>query len=604
MTRSLIFSLACLVFAAPYALFADESKTVASKPTAPDEKNAAELKSAERRKRTDWAEITLSGSYPEHQQMPGLFGDLVESLPACMDRLHQAARDKSIKGVILHIDGLEIGWARLNELQSAIAEVKAAGKPIWARMNDGGNKDYLLAAACDRILMPESGTLMLTGLRAEVMFYKNLFEMFDVKADMLRVGAFKSAAEPYTRSEMSPEFRKEMEEILDDYYASMVSQIAAARKLSEEKVRACIDEGLLSTAHAKELGLIDDVAYHDEVSNLIANGDTSLDVQIRDDYRRRKPNAELDLFSLMKLLSGGSSETSSTKPRIAVLRLEGAIVSGDSPMSLFSEASISSDKIVPLIEKIGRDENVKAIVLRVDSPGGSALASDLIWRALEATHKPVVASMGDTAASGGYYISMGADAIFAEPGTLTGSIGVLGGKIALDGLMKKFGITTSVIQRGKNSGVMSSVAAFSDSERDTMQQMLNTVYEQFTQKAAAGRHMEYAALEALARGRVYTGRQAKEIGLVDQLGTLADAVAYTRKLVGDEAGKLELEDLPKAQSPLEMLMGQTAPVSQPLAELAAWLPESARPALRHFSVLRQIANETVLMILPFDVRFE
>ena len=605
MIKSVIFSLACTcwvapyaAFAAPYAAFADEAKPTEAKPTGTEQKNA------ERRTRIDWAEIKLSGSYPEHQQMPGLFGELVEGLSTCMERLHQAARDKSIKGVILHIDGVEIGWARLNELQSAIAEVKAAGKPIWARMNDGGNKDYLLAAACDRILKPESGTLMLTGLRAEVMFYKNLFEMFDVKADMLRVGAFKSAAEPYTRSEMSPEFRQEMEEILDDYYATMVSQIAAARKLSEENVKAFIDEGLLSPARAKELGLIDDIAYHDQVSDLIAHADKSLDVRIRADYRRKVASTELDLFSLMELLSGGSSQTTSTKPRIAVLRLEGAIVSGSSPMSLFSEASISSDRIVPLIEKIGKDENVKAILLRIDSPGGSALASDLIWRALEATHKPVVASMGDTAASGGYYISMGADAIFAEPGTLTGSIGVVGGKIALDGLMKKFGVTTSVIQRGKNSGVMSSVATFSDSERETMQRMLNTVYEQFTQKAAAGRHMEYAALEALARGRVYTGRQAKELGLVDQLGTLADAVAYTRKLVGDEAGLLELEDLPKAQSPMEMLMGQTTPASQPLADLAAFLPESARPALRHFSVLRQIADEPVLLILPFDVRFE
>ena len=598
MIRSFIFSIAFTVFVAPCATFADEAKPAEPK------SNAAEQKNAERKTRADWAEIKLSGSYPEHQQMPGLFGDLVEGLSTCMDRLHQASRDKSIKGVILHIDGVEIGWARLNELQSSIAEIKASGKPIWARMNDGGNKDYLLAASCDRILMPESGTLMLTGLHAEVMFYKNLFEMLDVRADMLRVGAFKSAAEPYTRSEMSPEFRQEMEEILDDYYATMVSQIAVARKLPEEKVKALIDEGLLSAGRAKELGLIDDVAYHDQVSDLIVNADASLDVRIRGDYRRKKPNVELDFFSLMELLSGGSSSSSSTRPRIAVLRLEGAIVSGNGPMSLFSEASISSDKIVPLIEKIGKDDNVKAIILRVDSPGGSALASDLIWRALEATNKPVVASMGDTAASGGYYISMGADAIFAEPGTLTGSIGVLGGKIALDGLMKKFGVTTSVIQRGRNSGVMSSVATFSDSERETMQRMLNSTYDLFTQKAAAGRHMEHAVLEALARGRVYTGRQAKEVGLVDQLGTLADAVAYTRKLVGDEAGKLELEDLPKAQSPLEMLLGQTAPASQPLAELATLLPESARPALRHFSVLRQIADEPVLMILPFDVRFE
>ncbi|MDA1231800.1 MAG: signal peptide peptidase SppA, partial [Planctomycetota bacterium] len=558
----------------------------------------------ERKTRTDWAEIKLSGSYPEHQQMPGLFGDMVESLSTCMDRLHQAARDKSIKGVILHIDGVEIGWARLNELQTSIAEIKAAGKPVWARMNDGGNKDYLLATACDKILMPESGTLMLTGLRAEVMFYKNLFEMLDIKADMLRVGAFKSAAEPYTRSEMSPEFREEMEEILDDYYATMVSQIAAARKLPDDKVKAIIDEGLLSTARAKELGLIDDLAYHDQLSDLIAGDDHSLDVRIRDDYRKKKMSTELDLFSIMEILSGGSSQPTSTRPRIAVLRLEGMIVSGSSPVSLFSEASISSDKIVPLIEKLGKDENVKAIVLRVDSPGGSALASDLIWRALGSTNKPVVASMGDTAASGGYYISMGAESIFAEPGTLTGSIGVLGGKIALDGLMKKFGVTTSVIQRGKNSGVMSTTTAFSDSERETMQQMLNDVYEQFTRKAAVGRKMDYAKLESLARGRVYTGRQAKDIGLVDQLGTLADAIAHTRTLVGDGEEKLELEDLPKAQSPLEMLMGQTTPASRPLAALAALLPEAARPAMRYFSALRQISEEPVMMILPFDVRFE
>ncbi len=592
MIRHILLSLFAVVLLISVSASADEAAKGASQ------------KNAERKTKTDWAEIKLTGSYPEHQQMPGLFGDIVEGLSACMDRLHQAARDKSIKGVILHIDGVEIGWARLNELQSAIAEVKAAGKPIWARMNDGTNKDYLLAASCDRILMPESGTLMLTGLRAEIMFYKNLFEMLDVKAEMLRVGAFKSAAEPYTRSEMSPEFRQEMEEILDDYYATMVTQIATGRKLPEEKVQAIIDEGLLSASRAKELGLIDDVAYHDQISSLIANGDESLDVRIREDYRKKKASAELDLFTIMELLSGGSSQSTSTRPRIAVLRLEGAIVSGNGPMSLFSEALISSDRIVPLIEKLGKDDNVKAIILRVDSPGGSALASDLIWRALEATNKPVIASMGDTAASGGYYISMGADAIFAEPGTLTGSIGVLGGKIALDGLMKKFGVTTSIIHRGKNSGVMSSNAAFSDSEREAMQKMLNTVYDLFTKKAAEGRHMEHAALEALARGRVYTGRQAKEIGLVDQLGTLADAVAYTRKFVGDDAGKLELEDLPKAQSPLEMLMGQTNSSSQPLAAWAALLPESARPALRHFSVLQQIADEPVLMILPFDVRFE
>ncbi len=568
-----------------------------------DKKDSSEKKQTARKTRVDWAEIKLKGSYPEGTQLPGLFGDMIEGLPACLDRLQQAAKDRSIKGVVLRIDGVEIGWARLNELQTAITEVRKSGKPVWAIMNDAGNKDYLLAASCDRILMPESGTLMLTGLRAEVTFYKNLFEMLDIKADMLRVGAFKSAAEPYTRTEMSQEFRLEMESILDDYYALMVTQISTARKLSEDVVKGIIDQGLVSVSKAKELGLIDEVAYEDQIVTLIAAGDDSVDVRIRDDYRKKKMNTELDLFSLMQILAG-PAETGSTRPRIAVLRLEGAIVSGGDAMSLFSESSINSDKIVPLIHKLTKDDNVKAIVLRVDSPGGSALASDLIWRALEASGKPVVASMGDTAASGGYYISMGADKIFAEPGTLTGSIGVVGGKIAFDGLMKKVGVTTSVIQRGKNSGVMSVTEGFSDSERDAMQQMLNNIYEQFTQKAAAGRKMEHTTLEAMARGRVYTGRQAKELGLIDELGTLADAIAHTRKLVGDSDNKLELESLPHSQSPLEMLMGNAQPVQQPFDAWASLLPESARPALKHLTALRLFADEPVLMMLPFDVRMD
>ena len=503
--------------------------------------------------------------------------------------------------MLLHINGVSIGWARLNELHTAIAEVKAAGKPVWARMDDASNMDYLLAASCDRIIVPESGTLMLTGLRAEVTFFKNLFEMLDIKADMLRVGAFKSAAEPYTRTEMSDEFRLEMESILDDYYATMVSQVATARKLPEETVKGIIDVGLIGAPRAKELGLIDDVAYEDQLLSLISGDDESIDVQLREDYRKKKMSTELDLFSLMQLLSGNSSDSGSTRPRIAVIRLEGSIVGGSDPLSLFAESSISSDKIVPLIHKLSKDDNVKAIVLRVDSPGGSALASDLIWRALEASGKPVIASMGDTAASGGYYISMGADWIFAEPGTLTGSIGVVGGKIALDGLMKKAGVTTSVIRRGRNSTVMSMTQSFSDSERESMQQMLNTIYEQFTQKAAAGRKMDVDKLEPLARGRVYTGRQAKELGLIDELGTLANAIAHARKLVGDDESKLELEDLPHPQSPLEMLMGNTLPASQPFDAWASLLPDSVRPALQHLDALRLFAEEPALMMLPFKL---
>ena len=608
-----LFVLSCVVLAESWAVAAadDVTSSVAEKSEAKE--SAGTLKSEEAKKdaakppkktRADWAAIKIGGSYPEGTQMPGLFGSLSEDLSTCLSRLQAAGKDKSIKGVILLIDSLAIGWGRLHELQTSIAEIRKTGKPVWACMNDSGNKEYLLASACDRIVMPESGTLMLTGLRAEVTFYKNLLEMLDVKADMLRVGAFKSAAEPYTRSEMSAEFREEMETILDDYYADMVTQIATSRKLQEDAVKASIDEGLIGAKRAKELGLIDELAYEDQLLSMIDAGDSSLETRIREDYRKKQVNTELDLFSLMELFAGGASEAGSTRPRIAVLRLEGPIISGGEGMSFLSEAAISSDKIVPLIHKLSKDNNVKAIVLRVDSPGGSALASDLIWRALEASGKPVVASMGDTAASGGYYISMGAEAIFAEPGTLTGSIGVVGGKIALDGLMKKVGVTTTVISRGKNSGVMSITEGFSDSEREAMQNMLNTIYEQFTQKAAAGRKMEHAKLEAMARGRVYTGRQAKDLGLIDHLGTLADAIAHARTLVDDKDSKLELEDLPRAQSPLEMLLGQNTATDHTFDVWTSLLPEKTVPALKHLRTLKLIADEPALLLLPFAVEME
>ena len=556
--------------------------------------------------RVDWAEIRLHGAYPESSQMPGLFGDLTESLPTIIDRLGQASRDKSIKGVLLHIDGVSIGWAKLNELQVAIKALRDSGKVVWARMNDASTKDYLLASVCDRIIMPESATLMITGLRAEVTFYRNLFELLDIKADMLRVGAFKSAAEPYTRTEMSDEFRAEMEEILDDYYGIIVSQIASSRQLTNDQVNAAIDEGILSAGRAREIGLLDDLAYEDQIADMIKGGDSNIDLRMRADYRKKKQNTELDLFSLMELLGGGAKDSGSTRPRIAVLYAEGVITSENMPTSLFGEAGISSEKMVPIIQKLGKDENCKAIVLRVDSPGGSALASDLIWRALEATGKPVVVSMGDTAASGGYYISMGAERIFAEPGTLTGSIGVVGGKISFEGLMKKVGITTSVISRGRNSGVLSITNAFSDSERETMQRMLNTIYDQFTQKAAAGRKMDYAKLEAMARGRVYTGTRALELGLIDELGTLADAVEHARGLVGDSDKKLELETLPKPQSPLEMLFGRVEQKqAQPVAKtFTTLLPETVQPAVRHWQALQQLATEPALTIMPFAIRID
>jgi protease-4 len=292
------------------------------------------------------------------------------------------------------------------------------------------------------------------------------------------------------------------------------------------------------------------------------------------------------------------------------------IMPGPSSTDLLGGSTLGSDTLVKAIDKAATDASVKAIVLRVDSPGGSALASDLIWRALQKAGKPVVASMSDVAGSGGYYIAMGADTIFAEPGTITGSIGVVGGKIALEGLYNKVGITTSVVSRGKNSGILSTTSGFTDSEREAMTKLLHDIYRQFTEKAAKGRKMEVAALEKLARGRIYSGATALKLGLIDKIGTLDDAVEHARQLanIGPDE-KFERMILPRPVSPLEAIFGPINPDEQThigldpasaadsalanaLKSLAPDLADDLSFALQ----VNRLAREGRLTLMPFKIR--
>ncbi len=564
--------------------------------------------------KTTWGHIEIKGSYPEGSQMPGLFGAVTESLADAIARFDKAAGDDAISGVILRIKGPSIGWAKQHELRQAIARFRGKGKKVYAWFDGGSSMDYLLASACDEIIMPESGVLMLLGLRSEVSFYKNLFDKLAVKADMLRVGAFKSAAEPYTRTEMSPEFRLEMEAILDDYFRQMVDLVAEGRKLDREKVIAAIDSGPHTAAEAHKLGLISRVAYEDELEKLISTAEAGLEVKVVQKYGKKKVDTDFSGFAgmmkMMNLLMGiEPTRRRSTRPKIAVIHASGMIMSGASTSDMFGNNVLGSETLIKAIRTAGSDSSVKAIVLRVDSPGGSALASDLMWRALEKVDKPVVASMGDVAASGGYYISMGADTIFAEPGTLTGSIGVVGGKFALKGLYDKIGISTSVIHRGKNSGAMSTLESFSETERKAMVKLLHDVYDQFTQKAAKGRKMDHAKFEKLARGRVYTGAMAVKIGLVDKLGTLDDAVAHAKRLIGLKADDdIDRMILPRPISPFEQLFGpidaqmrgQAATASTLSQTLGAISPDLARQ-LQAINLVNLLARESRLTLMPFRI---
>lgn len=601
MQRITAFLIAITLTSVSYA----QAPADAAREAAPAAKEAA--------KKLTVAHIELKGHYSEGTGGAGLFSEVVETLGDILQRLKKAASDDNLDAVVIHIDGPSIGWAKLNELRTGIAKIRQKGRKVYAFMEGAETKEYLLATACDQIIVPESGMLMLPGLRAEVSFYKNLFDMLSIQPEMLRVGEFKSAAEPYSRSEMSPAFREEMEAIIDDYYRQIVEIVSKSRKLSAEQVGSLIDTGLFSAEAARQAGLIDHVGYEDSVTNLVKGDQKDVEVKILKGYGKKKIDTDFSGFAgmakMMNMLMGVEpTSRKSSNAKLAIISAVGPIMSGTNQSDFFGDETMGSTTMIKAIRQARDDSSVKAIVLRIDSPGGSALASDLIWHELETVRgkKPVVVSMGDTAASGGYYIAMGADRIFAEPGTLTGSIGVVGGKIALEKFYAKIGITSSVVQRGKNAGVLSTTKPWTDSERDAMQKMMNDIYAQFTKKAAIGRKMDYDKLEKMARGRVYTGVQALGLGLVDELGTLDDAIAHAKKAAGiDPESKLERLNLPKPTSPFETLFGPIDPTARIGTSIVkSWidqLPTEISSQLKAMNVYDVLAQERFLTVMPYHL---
>ena len=550
------------------------------------------------------AALTIRGSLPESAGQLGLFGQIESNLAELIRRLDQAARDDDIRAVVLEIRNPTIGRGKLQELRSALQRIRRSGKRVVAELQMGQAADYLLACACDEIVMPESGSLTIPGVRAEVTYFKGFFDKLGIQADMMQVGDFKGAAEPYTRHEMSPAFRQQYEMLLDDVYGQMVEAIAADRELDPTKVRALVDVGLFTPDDALKAGLIDRVCYGDQKSGYLKESLGVDSIKWVRNYGKKKVDSDfsgmLGMMKLMDMLLGGeSSQRRSSRKKIAVVYASGMIMPGSSAASLFGGEVLGSDTIVKAIREAAADKTVVALVLRVDSPGGSALASDLIWRAVRQCEKPVIASMGDVAASGGYYISMGCDRIFAEAGTLTGSIGVVGGKISLQGLYGKLGITTDVISRGKNSGLVSSESPFTDSERAVWKKMMGEVYRQFVEKAAEGRSLSIAQIEELAGGRVWTGRQAKKRGLVDETGTLRDAIVAAKRSANLSADdKVELLILPRPTNFFDQLLSGEAAIHMPVDGTASRLaPELAKLAEKAQQIV-DLFREPVVLLTP------
>jgi len=448
----------------------------------------------------------------------GVLGPFFEGAPtvrSVVEMLRKAKSDARITSVIVKPSGSGALWGKVQEVRDAVADFRRSGKPIVAYLEYGGEQEFYLATACDKVFLMPTATLDLTGMASYELFLRGTLDKIGAYPDALHIGEYKTYSNTFTQHTYTAAHREMAESLNTDLFGQLVRGIADGRKKSEADVKALVDHGPFLPEDALRAGLIDDLAYEDQLDDKVklASG---------------KPHY-VDMNEYRHVTAGGFGLTRG--PKIAVIYATGLIASGKSSYDTTGGQVVGAETLVEYLRKARADSAVKAIVLRVDSPGGSAIASDVIWREVVLTknQKPLVASMSDVAASGGYYIAMPAHAIVAEPSTLTGSIGVVLTKFVIDGTLKKLGMNMEGVSQGKYADLYSPVRPFSSEERARMAENMQATYDAFVEKAAQGRNTTPERIDAIGQGRVWTGRQAKEIGLVDELGGLDRAVALAKQ---------------------------------------------------------------------------
>ena len=560
----------------------------------------------------------------------GLMGEQAVSLKELIEKLDKARRDPEIRAVVITSEGLQAGMAQLEELHRAIAKYKEDGKKVFVHVDGLDMPSYALLSAASQLSIVPTGDLLLTGLYGEAIYLKGLLDKIGVSADVIQMGDYKSAGETFTRVGPSPAAEANMNWLMDGLYESLVGLIAEGRGLEPKEVRKLVDGGPYQAEGARKAKLVDSVSYRDAfLRDIRSTFGTSLRFDNRYGSKQSphidpsNPFAFFTALSEMMNPEAGRSR-GPAKPQVGLVYVEGMILPGYARPSPFdSSTNAYSGDIVKALEGAARSSRVKAIVLRVDSPGGSATASEVIWRAVAQARlsKPVIVSMGNVAASGGYYVSCGADTVFADQTTITGSIGVIGGKLVTTGLWDKIGVTWAPYARGANASLMSSMKPFDTAQRQLVTAQMEEVYKVFTGHVTDGRGKRLAKpVEELAGGRVYTGAQAKEIGLVDQLGGLTDALDYAA-----QTGSLtdwEVRVFPEPRNPItaffEGLSGSGdrptdinaraaatlfAPKTTPLLQAALPAiqgldPHRARAFLRSLARLDLMRTEGVTVMMP------
>ena len=507
-----------------------------------------------------------------HEVPGGGVAQLLETHPtglrAVLENLQKAKADPRIGAVLVVPAGLQASlWAKVQEVHDAIADFRRSGKKAYAYLEYAGEREYYIASACDRIFLMPGASLDVNGLATYEVFLRGTLDKIGLYPDILHIGEYKTAYNSLTEKGYTPAHREATESMTRDLYEQLVRAIADGRKKSEAEVRALIDEGPFTPDEALRVGMVDDLAYADQIDDKAQIPGGALSRLESDDYAR------------VSLRAVGLNRG----PRIAVIYASGVIASGDGGFDPLSGNVLGADAINKHIRDARADPNVRAIVVRIDSPGGSATASDAIWRELVITRdekkdRPLVVSMSDLAASGGYWIAMAAPYIVAQPGTLTGSIGVITGKFVTGGVYTKLGASIDGVSFGRHADIASPARPFTDEERQKIESLMQDTYDEFVEKAAASRNMPPEKLDAVAQGRVWTGRQAKAIGLVDELGGLDRAIAAAKQRANIAADQeVEIVVYPPRRSVYEVLAKGFGAEQSLLRALA--LPADERRAL-------------------------
>lgn len=501
-----------------------------------------------------------------------------------LTNIGKAAKDDNITGIYLDLSGLDAGVATVEEIRNALLDFKKSGKFIVAFSNNYSQKAYYLASSGDKIYMNPGGSLDFIGLSAEIMFFKKTLEKLDIKPEIIRHGKFKSAVEPFMYDKMSPENREQIRTYVGSIWDHMVSQIAQTRHISVEKLNLFADSLLLwNNASAISNGLMDTLLYRDQVLDTLAR------------LSRAGSVKNLHFVTHQKYLKVPKphGERVYTRNKIAVIYAAGDIVMGDP-----GEGSMGSESLSKVIRDARQDSTIKAIVFRVNSGGGSALASEVIWRELYLAHlvKPVIASMGDVAASGGYYILTAADTIVASPNTITGSIGVFGLLVDASGFFKnKLGITTDVEKTNDYSDFASIYRPLSGTERNVLQKMIDETYSTFVKRVSDGRKLPYKTVDQIAEGRVWSGANAAELKLVDVTGGISTAIDLAARKAHLEHYKIV--ELPKLEDPISQIMKE---ISGDAHERI--LKHELGVNYRYFHYMKQlIGADRIQARLPFEI---